>query len=124
MAVECEGITQGLMIVDLSRRCRLEEQSGERLAYVDYVEVAPWNRDSWKPHRIYGSVGTALVRAAVQLSLETGYLGRIGLHSLPQADKFYRRLGMTDLGTDEAYERLRYFEMTPLQAVRLQQEQL
>ena len=124
LAVECEGITQGLMIVDLSRRCRLESQHGERLAYVDYVEVAPWNRESWKPHRLFGSVGTALIRAAIQLSLDAGYLGRIGLHSLSRANNFYRHLGMTDMGLDAAYENLRYFEMTSLQAIRLQQDQV
>lgn len=124
LAVECEGITQGLMIVDLSRRCRLGSQSGEPMVYVDYVEVAPWNRDVWKPHRMFGSVGTALFRAAVQLSLDSGYQGRIGLHSLPQADNFYRRLGMTDLGSDDDYDKLRYFELTPIQAIRFQEESL
>ena len=101
----------------------MESQCSERLAYVDYVEVAPWNREFWKPHRLYGSVGTVLVRAAIQLSLDEGYSGRIGLHSLPQADKFYRRLGLTDLGCDPAYDQMRYFEMTSLQAIRLQQDQ-
>ena len=123
LAVECEGITQGLMIVDLARRCRLESQRGERLAYVDYIEVAPWNRELWKPHRLFGAVGTVLIRAAIQLSLDEGYSGRIGLHSLQQADKFYRQLGLTDLGCDPAYDQLRYFEMTSLQAIRLQQDQ-
>jgi hypothetical protein len=41
--------------------------------------------------------------------------GRLGL-SLPQADAFYRKIGMTDLGQDSAYQNLRYFEMTAEQA--------
>lgn len=36
-------------------------------------------------------VGTALVTAAVALSEDEGFKGRIGLHSLPQAEDFYRR---------------------------------
>lgn len=121
-AVECDGIVQGLMIVDLARRCRLESQRGEELPYVDFVEVAPWNRDSWKPNRLYGSVGTVLIRAAIQLCLESGSQGRLGLHSLPQADNFYRRLGMTDSGRDSDYDDLRYIELTALQATKLQQD--
>jgi hypothetical protein len=50
------------------------------------------------------------------LSEEEGFKGRIGLHSLPQADEFYRLRGMTDLGTDQTNQNLRYFEMTAEQA--------
>ena len=60
--------------------------------------------------------GHRLVQSAVFLSLECGYLGRVGLHSLPQADRFYLRCGMTDLGQDSGCESLRYWEMTPDQA--------
>ena len=45
-------------------------------------------------------------------------MGRIGLHSLPQAEKFYRRWGMVDLGPDKLYEDLHYFELTTAQANR------
>ena len=48
------------------------------------------------------------------LSEELEFHGRIGLHSLPQANGFYAdTCGMTDLGADPDYEGLRYFEMTP-----------
>lgn len=57
-----------------------------------------------------------LLTAAIALSYEEGFKGRIGLHSLPQADAFYRRIGMTDLGPDPACQNLRYFEMTVEQA--------
>ena len=46
-----------------------------------------------------------------------GFKGRIGLHSLPQSNNFYaNKVGMTDMGQDEEYQNLRYFEMTPEQA--------
>ncbi len=121
-AVECDGITQGLMIIELGGRCRVETQRGQELVYIDFLEVAPWNRDSWKPNRLYGSVGTALIRSAIQASVNAGYQGKIGLHSLPQADNFYCRLGMLDLGRDSSYDNLRYFEMTSAQATKLQQD--
>mgnify|MGYP001574334861 FL=1 len=58
-----------------------------------------------------------LLLAAVQLSLDEEFQGRIGLHSLPQADDFYStKCGMTSLGRDGRYQNLTYFEMTREQA--------
>ena len=57
------------------------------------------------------------MRAAIELSKELGFKGRIGLHSLPQANGFYANIcGMTDLGADAKYNDLRYFEMMSEQA--------
>ena len=61
-------------------------------------------------------VGSALIAAAIALSEDEGFKGRLGLHSLPQADAFYRKIGMTDLGLDAACQNLRYFEMTSSRA--------
>ncbi|MES2304294.1 MAG: GNAT family N-acetyltransferase [Gemmatimonadota bacterium] len=113
----CEGMTQGMMVVDTAvNRCRIDSQRGQHLVYVSYVEAAPWNqRLLYEPPR-YSGVGSLLMRAAIDLSLEEGFKGRIGLHSLPQANDFYgTSCGMTDLGFDAEY-RMRYFEMTSDQA--------
>jgi hypothetical protein len=62
-------------------------------------------------------VGSVLLAAAIQLSIDEEFLGRLGLHSLPQADDWYRKCRMTDLGPDPSEKQnLRYFEMTPEQA--------
>lgn len=115
--IVCAGVTQGLMRVDLNKTGRDRQQVGKPLVYVDYLEVAPWNRaDLGRPPR-YRGVGTALLAAAVTLSREEGFKGRVSLHSLPQADRFYRETcGMSDLGPDTGYYGLRYFEMTVEQA--------
>jgi hypothetical protein len=116
-SVVCGGMTQGLLRVDLNKSARESSQAGKALVYVDYLEVAPWNRSELGRLPRFKGVGTALVTAAVALSLEEGFKGRIGLHSLPQADGFYRdRCGMSDLGPDAAYQNLRYFEMSVEQA--------
>ena len=114
----CDGLTQGLMRVDLNRTARLPDQRGKPLVYIDYLEVAPWNRSELGQPPRYKGVGSALVTAAVELSGEEGFKGRLGLHALPQADRFYgETCGMTDLGPDPVYQnRMRYFEMTPEQA--------
>jgi len=115
-AITSQGVTQGLMRVDLNHSARQATQIGKPLVYVEYLEVAPWNRAEFAKPR-YRGVGTALLTAAVDLSLEEGSHGRIGLHSLTQAESFYRDVcGMSDLGIDENYENLRYFEMTSEQA--------
>jgi GNAT superfamily N-acetyltransferase len=114
--IVAQGVTQGLAQVDLTKPARATIQAGKPLVYIDYLEVAPWNRpELGKAPRLRG-VGSALLSAAVALSFDEGFRGRTGLHSLPQADDFYRRCGMTELGPDPAYQNLRYFEMTADQA--------
>ncbi len=114
-SIVCDGLTQGMMIVDaVKHQGRLEGQRGQHLVYVEFVENAPWNRpELFNPPR-YRGVGSILIGAAVTLSGELEFHGRIGLHSLPQANGFYANTcGMTDLGADPGYENLRYFEMSP-----------
>lgn len=118
-SIMCCGVTQGMMTMDLgAHRCRLESQRGKHLVYVDYVENAPWNRPELNDFPRYRGIGTILIRAAIEVSLAEGFNGRIGLHSLPQSEGFYRdKIGMTDMGTDQSYLDLRYFEMTAEQSV-------
>lgn len=117
-SIVCDGATQGMMIVDtVKKRCRIDSQKGKHLVYVEFVENAPWNRKQLYDPPRYRGVGSILISAAVTLSEELEFHGRIGLHSLPQANDFYaNNCGMTDLGVDPDYQSLRYFEMTPEQA--------
>jgi hypothetical protein len=118
-SIVCGGVTQGMMIVDTAlKRCRIDSQKGKDLVYVEFLENAPWNRREllFDPPR-YRGIGTILLGAAIELSKNEGFRGRVGLHSLPQANGFYaNKCGMMDLGTDAAYHGLRYFETTPEQA--------
>lgn len=116
--VVCQGMTQGMMILDTLHSARIESQAGRDLVYIEYLENAPWNRRDMtgEPPRFVG-VGSLLLRAAIELSREEGFKGRLGLHSLPQSNDWYaNKCGMTDLGIDAGYQNLRYFEMTPEQA--------
>lgn len=118
-SVMCGGMTQGMMFVDLAaHRCELPEQAGKHLVYVDFLENAPWNRKEllFDPPS-YRGVGSLLMRAAIELSKAEGFKGRLGLHALPQAEKWYAgSCGMTDMGVDKNKDGLRYFEMTVAQA--------
>jgi hypothetical protein len=117
-ALTCEDRLQGLMLVNLvSSTARLPEQQGKHLVYVDFVSTAPWNRPDFVDTPRFVGVGSVLIRVAVELSRAEGFRGRIGLHSLGQAERFYRKTcGMTDVGPDTGYYNLRYFEMTETQA--------
>jgi hypothetical protein len=61
--------------------------------------------------------GISLIRAAIAVSLEEEFRGRIALHSLPQSEPFYGRF-MEDLGIDPNVEKLRYFEMSEERALK------
>ena len=117
-ALLCQGEVQGLMQINTARNvCRLPVQAGKHLAYVDYVETAPWNRRTIVAEPRFGGVGVVMIRVAIEISQDEGFHGRVGLHSLPQSESFYSAAcGMTDLGIDGTKENLRYFEMTSEQA--------
>ena len=116
--IECESATQGMMALDTTKgRARIEQQKGQHLVYVEYLEAAPWNRGEHVAKPRFRGVGSILIRSAIALSLAEGFKGRLGLHALPQSHVFYAdKCGMTDLGPDPKYQNLNYFEMRVEQA--------
>jgi GNAT superfamily N-acetyltransferase len=107
---------EAMMLIDLSKASRLQTGSYTPLVYVDNVAVAPWNRPQIQTVPRYRGLGKLMLGAAVSLAIEEGMDGRCGLHSLVQAEGFYLRAGMQDLGLDAAVENLRYFEFSPTAA--------
>ena len=120
--ITCAGKLQGLMKLDtIGRACRLAQQKGKPLVYVDYLEAAPWNikalAGALGERPKFGAVGTRLIESAVRKSLEEGFKGRVALHSLSTSERFYLDVcGMTALGRDSAKENLLWCEFTPEQA--------
>lgn len=110
-----QGI-EAIMDCTLAHSAREPTQLGEPTVYVRHVAVAPWNRSQIQTPRRIAKLGDLMIGTAISLSLEEGFEGRVGLHSLLQAEGFYHFCGMTDLGPDQEYEGLRYFEFTPAQA--------
>lgn len=122
--LECGFNTQAVMLVrkgGLKCICRHpHERPTNRLLYVDFLATAPWNRKKLVSDPTYSGCGRILISTAVNLSFEEESEGRIGLHSLPGAEDFYRRkVGMTDLGPDEHYDGLRYFEISAAMAASM-----
>lgn len=114
--VTCAGHIEAAMLCDLTRRARIAAQQDELINYVDYLAVAPWNRPQVQSPRKLRGLGQLLIATAVSLSLDEGFKGRLGLHSLPQSETFYAECGMTNLGPDKGYSNLKYFEFTDEQA--------
>jgi hypothetical protein len=108
-AIECEGLTQGMMILQL-RGYRSQIEPNRRLVYIHSLATAPWNRLSNPDPNGFRAVGSALLRFARFRSEELGYGGLVGLHSLPAAEMFYRKMGMIDGGADAEKENMTYFE--------------
>jgi len=81
------------------------------LVYISFLEVAPWNRIGIRDRR-YKGLGQLMLCFASQRSLQLGFDGRIGLHALPAAEAFYRRLGFDAPVCPNEYREL-YFELGP-----------
>jgi hypothetical protein len=117
MGVVCEGQMQGLMLISFWKTARLPEQEGLPLVYVHYLATAPWNLRSLVQEPRYAGIGRLLIASAVAKSISLGCEGRLGLHSLSQAETFYETTcGMTPGELDPLEEGLLYFEMTSAQA--------
>ncbi|MET1416827.1 hypothetical protein ABVF61_31520 [Roseibium sp. HPY-6] len=120
--LECGGNTQAIMMTrkgGVDCFSRHVEHERKPLIYVEFLATAPWNRPGFVAEPTYKGSGRVLIATAVSLSLEEEMGGRVGLHSLPAAEQFYRdAIGMSDLGLDEegVHEGLRYFELPASQA--------
>ena len=99
---------KSLMI--LETEAHLGHRTGKSIVYVEYLAVAPWNREPIQSPRRFSGCGRSLIKFAVQRSGALGYDGRVGLHSLPGSRSFYAGVGFVDLGADEAEGGLHYFE--------------
>ena len=108
-AIECLDITQGLMMVETQLHGS-RDLIGKRLVYIEALTSAPWNRKEIQNPPRFKGVGSALLRYARLLSVELGYEGRVGLHSLQGAERFYENQGMFNYGAEEDYDNLTYFE--------------
>jgi hypothetical protein len=113
-AIECDGETQGLMLVKTDGHfASLPAEKDKPLVYITYLATAPWNLPGVVGQPRFSGVGTVMLAAAVQMSIEAEFKGRVGLHSLPQAESFYECHGLVNLGIDPEKENLKHYELSP-----------
>jgi hypothetical protein len=116
-AIVYQDEIQGLMLVErMTQYAKLLPDKGKPIVYIKFLEAAPWNLALYTDSRKFFGVGRVFLRIAVDFSVGEGCDGRVGLHALPQAEAFYRTIGMTELDYDPTHENLRHFEFTCKQA--------
>jgi hypothetical protein len=115
-------VWEGAMVTLLGEAVtRHPPQLGLPLVYVDYLEGAPWN---WtiggiQQVRKLRGISSVLLRAAIAQSRAEQCDGRLGLHSLPQAEPIYLGAGFVQVAFDAA-KNLNYFELTADAAQRFE----
>lgn len=108
-AIEYQGRTQGLLWIETQQH-RSQVEVGQRLVYIEALASAPWNRRVIQQPPELKGVGTLLLNFARFRSLDLGYEGRLALHALPGAERFYDARNMMNFGADAEKEDLIYFE--------------
>lgn len=112
-AIELDELVQGVTLLETHWH-RAGDPERSPLVYIEYLASAPWNRRLVEDPPYLVGVGRALLLLARQRSVELGYGGRVGLHSLPGSEAFYHRNNMPDYGPDPDKDGLVYFEYAAL----------
>lgn len=85
--------------------------SKEKIFYIEFIAVAPWNRKNPMEKKRYNNIGSLLLRAVTNYSVNNlGLTYQFGLHSLPQAVGFYKKIGMVHCQEADK-DQLCYFEI-------------
>ncbi|MDG4475391.1 GNAT family N-acetyltransferase [Thiovibrio frasassiensis] len=83
-----------------------------KIFYIEYLAVAPWNRNNPMGARLFRGVGSILLKCALSYAVNTlGLEYGFSLHSLAQAKDYYKKIGMESYPARDK-EHLFYFEMS------------
>ncbi|GFO76524.1 hypothetical protein BPLS_P4359 [Bathymodiolus platifrons methanotrophic gill symbiont] len=103
-----EDKPQGVCVIFHPKASKLS--TGD-IFYIEYLAVAPWNRDSLLNNRAFKGVGTLLLKCAITYATETLKLQPgFSLHALEQAEGYYLHIGMIHLSSEDKHD-LKFFEM-------------
>ena len=100
---------QGICVIFHPKNSHLENG---KIFYVEFVAVAPWNRNTKISARKFKKIGTLLLKQASEyainsLELKPGF----SLLSLPQSESYYESLGMVEV-VHEKKDGMKFYEMT------------
>ncbi|MBM2650941.1 GNAT family N-acetyltransferase [Burkholderia diffusa] len=112
-----EGRVQGIAIIYHPEPSRV---NGDDIFYIDYLATARWNRPRPGYQKQFSQVGSLLLAHCIDFAVNVrGYRPGFCLHSLPNAEAYYVKIGMTDFGLDPEKENLRFFEAKEDAAIAL-----
>lgn len=104
-----EGNPQAACLVYHPKQSALHDG---QIFYIEFIAVAPWNRENPLAPRAFLGLGKLLVEEVRKFARDKlGLYEGFSLHALPRASGFYLSLGMTRLPEHDK-EVLQYFEMT------------
>jgi hypothetical protein len=114
-----EGV-QGVCLTYHPKDSVLQDSS---IFYIEYLASAPWNRNSAFHDKIYSGVGIQMIKL-IQLFFNKnfGYKYGFSLHSLPQAEGFYEKIGMNNFPNYDKSS-LRFYEISKKNVMILLGEQ-
>ena len=112
--LDWSGRSQTLLLIRLGHIVRCDNEARDPLVYVAFLEAAPWNRTEF-PGRLHRGLGSVMLRAASDFSLQSGYGDRVGLHSVAAAEGFYRQFGFQGLDCPNEYNEM-YYELSERRA--------
>lgn len=103
-----EDKPQGVCLIHHPKSSHL---TNNKIFYIEYLAVAPWNRDSKITKKRFTGIGTRLLKCAMSYATQTLKLSPgFSLHSLEQAEGYYKYIGMTHIPTKDKPQ-LKFFEM-------------
>ncbi|MDD2661400.1 MAG: GNAT family N-acetyltransferase [Methylococcales bacterium] len=103
-----EDKPQGVCIINHPKASKL---TAGNIFYLEYLAVAPWNRNSLIYNRKFKGIGSILLKCAINYAMQTLKLQPgFSLHSLEQAESWYLKIGMTRLPSEDK-PNLKFFEM-------------
>jgi hypothetical protein len=117
VAIDVDSKTQALMQVKDQHVVRCGDSPRAPLAYISFLEVAPWNKSTATARR-FSSLGAKMVLLAIDRSRQLGTLGRVGLHAVPDAENFYAKMGFKTLDCPNEYNEV-YYELSADEAAQL-----
>lgn len=106
--LKAEGVPQAACLIHHPKHSQIDQSD---IFYIEFIAVAPWNRDNPYKGRRFRGLGRILVDAALDHSVNTlGLVHGFSLHSLPKAEPFYKALGMQPFPAADK-DTLAYYEM-------------
>ncbi len=93
--------------------------------WVEFVAVAPWNRNCDFRRREFYGLGEIILRAAQRFAVkELNLCPGFCLHSLAKAEGFYTKLNMVKVAGKEDAQSLAYYELPQALATQLMKDKL
>lgn len=91
----------------------------ENIFYIEFVAVAPWNRDNLMIAREFKGIGSTIIKCVLNYAVNTLHLKQgFSLHSVPQAKGYYTKIGM-EIYPARDKPNLAYFEMPRAKAAEM-----